>query len=143
MINWSELIKTKDLQPHEVDVVIYHDPCSDGTGSAYVAYKYFTTNFPDKKITYYPMSIGSQPPTGLEGKNVLVCDYSYRKDILVNLLTKVNKLLIIDHHISAEKDLQDIDDKYKIFHMGHSGAMLTCLNLFIKNLKIIMHKIHK
>jgi len=125
MSNWNEIIKTKELQPNEVDVVIYHDPCSDGTGSGYVAWKYFTTNFPNKEITYYPMMIGSSPPSQLENKNVLICDYSYKKDVLINLLTKVNKLLIIDHHKSAEKDLQDIDDKYKIFHMGHSGAMLT------------------
>lgn len=125
MSNWNEIIKTKELQPDEVDVVIYHDPCSDGTGSAYIAWKYFTTNFPNKKIIYYPMSIGSSPPSDIENKNVLICDYSYKKDVLINLLTKVNKLLIIDHHKSAEKDLQDIDDKHKIFHMGHSGAMLT------------------
>lgn len=130
MINWSEIIKTKELQPYKVNTIIYHDPCSDGTGSAYGAYKYFTTNFPDIKITYHPMPIGAPPPSGLEGKNVLICDYSYKKDVLTNLLTKVNKLLIIDHHKSAEKDLQDIDDKYKIFHMGHSGAMLTWYYFF-------------
>ena len=87
-------------------------------------------NFPDKHIDYYPMTIGSQPPQNLQGKNVLICDYSYKKDVLNNLLQIVNNLLIIDHHKSAEKDLKDIDDKYKIFHMGHSGAMLTWYYFF-------------
>ena len=40
-------------------------------------------------------------------------------------LGKVNKLLIIDHHKSAERELSDIPDNLKIFDMNHSGAMLT------------------
>lgn len=124
-LNWKEIIAQKTLQPDEVDVVIYHHPCSDGTGSAFVAHKYLSTKFPDKNISYLPMFIGAYPPSGLEGKNVLICDYSYKKDILIELLKKVKKLLIIDHHKSAEKDLKDIDDKLKIFRMDFSGAMLT------------------
>jgi oligoribonuclease NrnB/cAMP/cGMP phosphodiesterase (DHH superfamily) len=129
-INWKEVVQSKSLQPHEVDCVIYHHPCSDGTGSAYVAWKYFTQYFPDKQISYFPMSIGAPPPVGIEGKNVLICDYSYRKEVLTDLLKKVNKLLLIDHHASAEKDLKDLDDNLKIFHMKFSGAMLTWYYFF-------------
>ena len=129
MNNWKEIVETKELKPNEIDVVIYHNPCSDGTASGFVAWKYLTANS-DKNVDYYPMAIGSQPPPNLENKNVLICDYSYKKDVLINLMKKVNKILIIDHHESAEKDLRDIDDKYKIFHMGHSGAMLTWFYFF-------------
>lgn len=130
MSNWIEIIKTKELQPDEVDTVIYHHPCSDGTGSGFCAWKYLSNKFPNRDVKYYPMSIGAAPPPGLENKNVLICDYSYRKDILLDLLKKVNKFLVIDHHKSAEKDLQEIDNKYKIFHMGYSGAMLTWYYFF-------------
>lgn len=124
------IINSKSLRPDEIDFVIYHNPCCDGTGSAFVVWKYFSQKFPDKNITYHPATIGSPPPLGIEGKNVLICDYSYKKDIVIDLLSKVNKLLIIDHHKSAQKDLQDIDDKYKIFDMEHSGAMLTWFYFF-------------
>ena len=130
MSNWNEIIKNKELQPDEVDVVIYHSPCSDGTGSGFVAWKYLSSKFPDRNVTYYPMNIGELPPSGLENKNVLICDYSYKKQVLIELLKKVNKLLIIDHHKSAEKDLNEIEDKYKIFDMTHSGAMLTWYYFF-------------
>lgn len=113
------------LLPEEVNYVIYHSPCTDGTGSGLVAFKYFTENYPEKNVIYKPMSIGLPYPDDIFGKNVLICDYSYKKDVLLDLLTKVNKLLIIDHHKSAEKDLADIDPKYKIFDMNHSGAVLT------------------
>lgn len=124
-MNWNELIKSKELQPSEVDVVIYHDPCSDGCGSAFVAWKYFSEMTEHKEVLYYPTNHGTNPPDNLEGKNVLICDFSYRKNIINELLLKVNKLLIIDHHKSAEADLKDLEDKYKIFNMEHSGAMLT------------------
>ena len=128
MSNWSEIIKTKELQPDEV--VIYHHPCSDGASSGFVAWKYLLAKFPERNVMYLPMSIGSLPPNGIDGKNVLICDYSYKKDVLNELIKKVNKLLIIDHHKSAEEDLREIDDKYKIFDMNHSGAMLTWYYFF-------------
>jgi len=123
------------LQPDEVDYVIYHSPCTDGTGSGLVAWKYLSEKFPDKYVTYKPMPIGAPPPNDIEGKNVLICDYSYRKDIIADLLTKVNKFLIIDHHKTAEKDLLELDNKYKIFDMSHSGAVLTW-NYFYPNTKM-------
>jgi hypothetical protein len=129
-LEYQHNIKPKRMYPHEVDTVIYHDPCSDGTASYWVARYYFEKNYPNKKVDYIPMSIGSYPPNNLDGKNVLICDYSYRKDVLINLLKKVNNLLIIDHHKSAEKDLKDINDQYKIFDMAHSGAMLTWMYFF-------------
>lgn len=113
------------LLPNEVDYVIYHSPCSDGTTSGLIAWKYLQANFPDREVTYKGMSPGSRPPEGLEGKNVLICDLSFRKEHIPSLLATVNKLLILDHHKSAEKDLQDLPDVYKIFDMNKSGATLT------------------
>lgn len=126
MSNWTDIVLSKELQPEDVEVVIYHSPCADGMMSRVVAQKFLG----DRDVLYYPMSIGQSFPGGLEKKNVLICDYSYRKDVLNKLLLIVNKLLIIDHHDSAEKDLCDLDDKYKIFDMGYSGAMLTWFYFF-------------
>jgi len=124
-MDWTTIRNKKNLQPDEVDVVIYHDPCSDGFGSRVVAEMYLSTKFPQRQVTYIPMSHGAPFPPGLEGKNLLICDFSFRKNAILELLKKVNKLLIIDHHESAEKDLKDIDDKNKWFDMKYSGAMLT------------------
>ncbi len=120
------------LQPDEVDYVIYHSPCSDGTGSGLVAWKYLSAKFPDRKVIYKPMPIGAPPPDDITGRNVLVCDYSYKKDVVADILTKVNKLLIIDHHKTAEKELEGVDTVNKIFDMNHSGAALTW-NYFYPN----------
>lgn len=113
------------LQPDEVDYVIYHHPCTDGFGSAFVAWKYLSARFPKRTVTYYPASIGASPPNDVTGRNVLICDYSYRKADLMDLIGKVNKLLILDHHKSAQKELSDVPSEYKVFDMHHSGAWLT------------------
>ena len=41
------------------------------------------------------------------------------------MIKKANKLIILDHHKSAEEDLKNIPDKNKIFKMDHSGAYIT------------------
>ena len=111
------------LQPEDVDLVIYHSPCLDGTGSAFAAWL-FNRYGKNAEIQFFPASIGKAPPDVI-GKNVLVCDYSYRKDTLLELITKAKNLLVIDHHETAMKDLESIPDQYKIFDMKHSGANLT------------------
>jgi oligoribonuclease NrnB/cAMP/cGMP phosphodiesterase (DHH superfamily) len=123
--DFCDIKNEKDLQPDEVDAVIYHDPCSDGFGACVIAQQYLSTKFPEKEILYFPMSHGASFSSSLEGRNLLICDFSFRKNILLELKKKVKKLLILDHHATAEKDLLDLDDKDKWFDMGHSGAMLT------------------
>lgn len=125
MMSCLKLKPMSTLQPEEVDYVIYHHPCTDGFGSAFVAWKYFSTRFPNRTVIYYPAAIGAAPPNDVIGKNVLICDYSYRKPQLLELLGKVKKLLILDHHKSAQKELADLPEHYRVFDMHHSGAWLT------------------
>jgi len=124
-------MENKDLNPTDVNYVIYHAPCHDGTGSAFVVWLYMKKYFPNRNIVYYPAKYGKQP-TNIDGKNVLILDFSYRNNILKNMIIKTNKILVIDHHKSAEKDLSDIDNKYKIFNMDHSATILTW-KFFFKN----------
>jgi uncharacterized protein len=112
----------KNLQPEDVDFVIYHGFCPDGFSSALAVYKYFEGT--GKEIEYFGACHGKEPPN-VTGKNVLVCDFSYKNNVMFDVIKSANKLLIIDHHKSAEKELRSIDDKYKIFDMKHSGAYLT------------------
>src|SRR4051812_9515925 len=77
------------MDPSEVDYVIYHSNCSDGFGSALCAHKYFSerSNLDPKLSTkqpiFYPARFGVLPPLeSIEGKCVLICDFSYKKDAL-------------------------------------------------------------
>jgi len=101
------------------NLVIYHKNCNDGFGSALVAWLVFKDN-----ASYYAASHHTKPPD-VTDKNVYICDFSYSKDVLKDMISKSNSLVVIDHHISAQKELDEIDEKYKVFDMNHSGAVLT------------------
>jgi len=122
-MNILRIIEEKELRPSEVDVVIYHNACHDGTGSAYAIWKYNKMNG-NKEIEYYPLSYNSRIPE-IKGKNVLMCDISFNKKTMLELIGNNKKFLVIDHHITAKKELREIDGRYKIFDMKHSAAYLT------------------
>lgn len=117
------------LNPDDVDFIIYHNPCSDGTGSAWVAWKYLTDKHPERQVVYYPTNYG-RPPPDVTGRNVLICDFSYKAPVLLNMIQSAKNLYVIDHHKTASKDLMQISDNYKLFDMDRSGAMLTWMYFF-------------
>jgi len=139
--------ENKDLQPNEVDFVIFHNPCPDGMTSALIVDKYMEMQSKNKLstlmdfpstvpvirygVTYYPANYNRYPPD-VTGKNVLMVDFSYRKNKILKMIEQSNKLLIVDHHKSAEKELDIIPDKHKIFDMTRSGAALAWLYFFPK-----------
>ena len=104
-----------DLKKEKTDFVIFHGGCCDGFSSAYSVWKYFQKNSLDEqleKITFYPARHGASPPD-VSGKNVVICDFSYDKSTLLNMIEKANSLVVLDHHKSAEKELAEIPEKIK------------------------------
>ncbi len=100
------------------NILLYHANCPDGFGSAYSFWKKFGDD-----MEYIAVKHGEPPPSDLDGKNVYIADFSYSKDVLVSLNEKTYSLKVIDHHISAERDLKDLD--FCHFDMSHSGAYLS------------------
>jgi oligoribonuclease NrnB/cAMP/cGMP phosphodiesterase (DHH superfamily) len=123
-IDFSQLC----LNPNEIDLVIYHSPCSDGFASAFSAWQYFSKtegkNINGNVVQYYPTQYNSKLPQVLN-LNVLICDFSYKKDIMKTIMSQAKKVIILDHHKSAEAELIDIPNENKIFRMDHSGAYIT------------------
>jgi oligoribonuclease NrnB/cAMP/cGMP phosphodiesterase (DHH superfamily) len=126
-INFSNVC----LKPDEIDMVLYHGDCIDGYASAFACYYYFKQkkDKKKKKITYMPLQYQKQPPM-VDGKNILMCDFSFKYSVLKDILKSSRKLLILDHHQSAEKDLRNIPNENKIFRMDHSGAYITWAYFF-------------
>lgn len=109
------------LQPKDVDYVIYHKNCSDGIGSALAAWV-FSKGI---GISYHAASIGTDPPTDIVDKNVLICDFCYPIATLRTMLKVVKNLLVIDHHKTSAEDLATFPEDKKLFDMKRSGAMMT------------------
>ena len=101
---------------------IYHGNCLDGFGAAWAV-----RNALGENVEYYK-GIHQQPPPEVNGRDVFLVDFSYKKELLEEMLKTAASITILDHHISAEEDLSELLQCGKIkglFDMNRSGAMLT------------------
>ena len=119
-----EITQTKHII--EPDYVLYHGGCFDGFTGAYACYMKYKDN---QNIVYLPMShnyeYSEEFINQFTEKKIIMIDFSTPYDVTIKILNICSELLIIDHHISAQKDLTLLDDKNKIFDMNKSGAVLA------------------
>lgn len=82
------------------DVCIYHFPCDDGFASAWIVHQ----KWPDCVLA--PTNYGlAFPNVDIDGKNILIADFSYKPDTLAALAATASSIVILDHHKTAEADL--------------------------------------
>ena len=98
-------------------VVIYHAKCPDGFGAAWAFWKKFGEN-----ADYIPMQHGENPPD-LTDKDVYIADFSFKKDILIDISKKAKSIIVLDHHKTAQQNCEGLD--FCTFDMNHSGAVLA------------------
>jgi uncharacterized protein len=101
-------------------IVLYHANCYDGFGSAYAAWKHFGA-----RAQYVPMNYGDPLPEFSKGDTVYMVDYSRKRDE-VERVAETCDLTIIDHHKTAQADLEGLP--YATFDMTKSGAVLTWIH---------------
>jgi oligoribonuclease NrnB/cAMP/cGMP phosphodiesterase (DHH superfamily) len=99
------------------DIVLYHAECLDGFGAAWAIWKKFPS------ATYTPVKHGLPPPSGLAGKKIVIVDFSYPRPVLEALAKDAASLLVLDHHVTAEKALAGLP--YTYFDQKKSGAVLA------------------
>ena len=110
-----------------VDTVCYHKGCDDGLTSAMCVYYWFKKNCIEGSMPgFIGCAYGQKTLPDLTNKKVLMCDFSFPKEIMEKMIQETQgNFLCLDHHASAKTALVDIPDKYKVFNMGKSGASLT------------------
>jgi oligoribonuclease NrnB/cAMP/cGMP phosphodiesterase (DHH superfamily) len=79
---------------------IYHGNCADGFGAAWVVRQALGAD-----VEFVPAVYG-QPAPDVQGKDVIIVDFSYPYDVLVELSRAANSILILDHHKTAQEDLK-------------------------------------
>ncbi|MBF0265213.1 MAG: phosphoesterase [Gammaproteobacteria bacterium] len=113
-------------------LIIYHASCSDGFAAALAAKMYFDSlnhgNEEKLSCEFYAAKHGYEPPD-CQNKDVYIVDFSYKKKQIIDLCEDAEHVTIIDHHISAQRDLEGLENKIDnldiIFDMSHSGAVLS------------------
>ena len=118
-------------------IVIFHRD-NDGYAAASVAYSKFGDS-----AEYIHVQYGEDPPSRLTSltseDEVYILDFSYSRAICEEINLRCGKLIILDHHETAEEELRGLE--YAIFDQECSGNVLA-YKYFYKN-KIIptFHKL--
>ncbi|MGE4159610.1 MAG: phosphoesterase [Planctomycetota bacterium] len=103
----------KPLKP----LIIYHGWCQDGFGAALAAWMKY-----GKGADYHAANHGDPPP-GCMNRPVVIVDYAYKRVDMLRLKETCESLVVLDHHISAQKELGDLD--FCHFTMDKSGARIA------------------
>lgn len=104
-------------RPKEI-LVIYHGDCLDGFCAAWMAWRKFKDD-----AEYVPAYYGQEPPD-VDGKRVYIVDFSYPRETLVRMAALANGVVVLDHHLTAQKDLEELvaPELWVYFDMNRSGA---------------------
>lgn len=104
------------------NLCIYHGNCADGFSSAWVVKKAMEEL--NKPIDFHAGVYQALPPD-VEDKNIILVDFSYKRPVLQEILSKAKSVLILDHHKTAADDLKDLSGAQVVFDMERAGCMIT------------------
>jgi hypothetical protein len=108
----------KQHPPEKVTHVLYHDKCQDGFGAAYGAWK-----ARGDEVEYIGVTYQRPAPELPKDARVAIVDFSFPREQLEDLKSKVADVVVLDHHKSAKEGLQGLD--YAVFDMKRAGAGLS------------------
>lgn len=100
---------------------IYHGNCVDGFGAAWcVRRRYLQDNI---DIDFHA-GVYQDPPPDVTGRDVIMVDFSYKRPVLEEIISKASSLLILDHHKTAAEDLADLPKARENItsHFAYAGA---------------------
>jgi hypothetical protein len=119
---------------------IYHGNCADGFGAAWCVRKFFASI--SEPIDFHP-GVYQEPPPDVTGRDVLMVDFSYKRDVILEMAKTARSIMVVDHHKTAEADLTGFNALsppgldtmlgpwvpargiHVLFDMNKSGAGLT------------------
>ena len=82
-------------------IVIYHGGCWDGFCAAWL----LRGRYPDAE--FIPARYGDPAPMEkMAGSRVFVVDFSYPRNVLIEMHRLAYSLVVLDHHKTAQKDLE-------------------------------------
>jgi hypothetical protein len=99
------------------DVVLYHADCADGFGAAWAIWKRFPST------EFIAVEHGAPPPGTLAQRHVLIVDFSYPRPTLEQIAAETASLLVLDHHITAQRALKGLP--FARFEQNKSGAVMA------------------
>lgn len=115
--------------------VIYHGNCQDGIASLWVCKEAFHSVCNPSSFTHQPGFYG-KPWEDYEVPDatdvLLIADFSFKKEVISTICEQFEHVVIVDHHITAKEDLQNISRNNLTvkFDMNECGATLVWKQFF-------------
>jgi oligoribonuclease NrnB/cAMP/cGMP phosphodiesterase (DHH superfamily) len=99
-------------------IIISHSNCNDGLAAVWAAKR----KYPEAEIHFrqYGDPVGD---IEYEGRDVIMVDFSFDREVLIEMNEKAKSLLVLDHHKTAQERLEGLP--FAIFDMERSGAGLA------------------
>lgn len=113
------MTSTPDAPRSERPLIIYHADCVDGFAAAWAA----SCAFPADRYVELCPAVYREPPPDVTGREVYVVDFSYPREVLVEMHARAKSLLVLDHHRTAAAALEGLP--FCVFDMARSGAGLA------------------
>lgn len=102
---------------------IYHANCADGFTAAWIVKRKFGND-----VEFYPGFYQNAPPN-VKDRDIILVDFSYKLNIVLDIAREAKSVTILDHHKSALDDLEGLgqiaDNVELVLDMERSGAMIT------------------
>lgn len=117
-----------DIDPNK-NTVISHANCPDGMGAIFAFYLKHKNSINYVRINHNSEKFKGLDVSNLKNKRVWMVDISLARTDLLELYELTNKkLLVLDHHLTAQKDLEGLE--FCKFDMNKSGAVLAYEYIF-------------
>lgn len=113
------------MKIEEVNYVIVHGSCPDGWGSAYSAWSRIGMKNVEYFFAYHSNDSRPKIEPQVDGKNVVMIDFSYNLEYMNELCKRANSMLVLDHHKSAKQNLEGKLKCEHVFDMDRSGARMA------------------
>ena len=103
-------------------LVLFHGGCNDGFCAAWIYRRYVNPQAEFKAVQY-----NTDPPATAD-RDVVILDFSYEREQLMEMHDHARSLLVLDHHETAADALAGLD--YCVFADDKSGARMTWEHFF-------------
>jgi oligoribonuclease NrnB/cAMP/cGMP phosphodiesterase (DHH superfamily) len=103
-------------------LVIYHGNCADGFTGAWCFWRKY-----GDEMEYHP-GVYQHTPPDVTDRNVFLVDFSYKREVVKDMLLLAKNIVLLDHHKSAIDDLWDLEaDGLNVKYSGveQSGAVIA------------------
>lgn len=114
------MFDTAQIKP----LIIYHGNCTDGFAAAWCFWRKY------KYEAEYIAGVYQTPPPDVTDRDVYLVDFSYKRSVIEDMISKASSVTLIDHHKTSIEDLSGLDKLIQFTDLEHSGAVLAWDFLF-------------